>query len=609
MNLSERYMKSQSGRTMLEILIVVALVGLLSLLPLEIYNYVIDKYRSNVLKDEILQRSADLKQQIDNHKKIFNLDKWEPYSKIGVPIDIVENDAYEQNSIGIQITHIEKRICNMTLDGLENLEKIRVNDILYNIDSESLCKGNDKIILYFNLIPSHSIRKKSLEGCPANTPKNADPNTCECDLTQRYFQESTNECICWSEVEIDGECVKSCTTSADCDNNEICENHICVKYENTTTMEPMNTTEVPETTYITSTATPETTSSTPLSSTTTTSVYETTSAPYTTTLWYETTSAPYTTTSWYETTTSTYTTTSQYETTTFVCPEEKPHYDTDTHTCVECLTDTDCENMAVCSSDKICICQITESECTTTDFNPTQCVCCPPEAPVYDSVSGMCKTCDEMHPEWAETGSGYDVTTRQCWAYCRQQKAGIVLLVDRSPSTKSKSVLDEATNTRKYLNRLIPEAVYKLRIPEGIKTAVYRHDKDSSGSFELNRLLKYDKNSQFKIDSARRKIDNYIYNVDNTSFKMAITDVVETVCPKGDKLIIIMWTDGVLTDTKSSIKKMKSKCKNARFYYIGPNENTYSDYFDQYYQIQSLPDDYIDLVNNYMRQEGCIPKK
>ena len=48
MNLSERYMKSQSGRTMLESLIVVALVGLLSLLPLEIYNYAIDKYRSNL---------------------------------------------------------------------------------------------------------------------------------------------------------------------------------------------------------------------------------------------------------------------------------------------------------------------------------------------------------------------------------------------------------------------------------------------------------------------------------------------------------------------------------------------------------------------------------
>ncbi|MBO7257811.1 MAG: hypothetical protein J6V11_02600, partial [Alphaproteobacteria bacterium] len=220
MNLSERYMKSQSGRTMLEILIVVALVGLLSLLPLEVYNYAIDKYRSNVLKDEILQRSADLKQQIDHHKKNFNLDKWDPYSKIGVPIDIVKNDAYEQNSIGIQIRYIEKRICNMMLDGLENLEKIRVNDILYNADAQSPCQGNDKITLYFNLIPKHSVHKKSLEDCPANTPKNADPNTCECDLTQRYLQEATNECVCWSDEEIDGVCMNFCATSADCDDNE-----------------------------------------------------------------------------------------------------------------------------------------------------------------------------------------------------------------------------------------------------------------------------------------------------------------------------------------------------------------------------------------------------
>ena len=224
MNLSKRYIKSQSGRTMLEILIVVALVGLLSLLPLEIYNYTIDKYRSNVLTDEILQRSADLKNQIDKHKKSFNLDKWEQFSKIGVPINFIENDAFESNSIGIQVTNVEERICNMMLDGLEKLERIRVNDVLYVADSEPLCRGNDKITLYFNPLSRRNINKKSLEHCPVNTPKNANPDTCECDLEERYWNELANECICWSEVEIDGKCAKSCTTSADCDDNEICEN-------------------------------------------------------------------------------------------------------------------------------------------------------------------------------------------------------------------------------------------------------------------------------------------------------------------------------------------------------------------------------------------------
>lgn len=284
---------SQSGRTMLEILIVVTLVGLLSLLPLEIYNWAIDKYRSNVLKDELLQRSVDLRKQIDNHKQTFNLDKWDPYSKIGVPINLIQNDEHETDSIGIQTMHVEERICNMTLDGLDHLETIRVNDILYTADVPSLCKGNDKITLYFNPMPNRKIRK-SLEHCPTNTPKNADPNTCKCNLEERYLSEATNECICWSEAEIDGECVNSCTTSADCDKNEVCENHVCVKYDNTTTMEPIYTSTPPETT-MPETTTPETTTpetTTPETTTPETTMPETTTpattTPETTTL-YETT--------------------------------------------------------------------------------------------------------------------------------------------------------------------------------------------------------------------------------------------------------------------------------------------------------------------------------
>ena len=595
MNLSERYMKSQSGRTMLESLIVVALVGLLSLLPLEIYNYAIDKYRSNVLKDEILQRSADLKQQIDNHKKNFNLDKWDPYSKIGVPINFIENDAYEQNSIGIQITHIEKRICNMTLDGLENVARIRVNDVLYSADAQSLCKGNDKITLYFNPLSRRNINKKSPEHCPANTPKNADPNTCECDLTQRYFQESTNECVCWSGEEIDGVCMNVCATSADCDDNEICENHICIKYDNTTTMEPMNTTEVPETTYTTSTTILET--STP-----------------------ETTSAPYTTTSWYETTTSTYTTTSQYETTipettTFVCPEEKPHYDTDTHTCVECLTDTDCENMAICSSDKTCICQMTDTECLSSEFNPTQCMCCPSEAPVYDSVSGMCKTCDEMHPEWAETGSGYDIATKQCWAYCKKQEVGVVMMVDRSPSTFNNTIQG------RRVSDVIMNVLRQLKIPEKMQTTIYMNDYiaflSSSYTISLDSyvVLNYGYHSAEKI---RNKLNSmpYYSSILCTSLSAATMEVTSDICPAGDKLLILMWSDGLLDKcmnyqydwTKQAMKALKNKCSNAKFYYIGPNSSSMS-YYDKFYPIASLPEEYVDSLNDFIRQEGCIPKK
>ena len=205
----------ESGRTILEMLVVVALVGVLSLFPLEIYDYAITKYRSNILKDEILQRSADLKNQIDNHNQKMDLDKWDPLSKIGVPIDLTWDNIDGHKSIGIQVQHVEKRICHMVLDDLVNVAKIKLNNSFYTKNISDNCKDTNEIIFHFEL-PTQNTRTKSTNTCPLDTPKGADPDTCQCDSTKRYLQEATNECICWSEVEIDGECAKSCTTSADC---------------------------------------------------------------------------------------------------------------------------------------------------------------------------------------------------------------------------------------------------------------------------------------------------------------------------------------------------------------------------------------------------------
>ena len=357
-NLKQRILL-QSGRSMVEVLGVIAIIGVLSICALTFYAYLIDKHHANILSDEILQRSLDIKKQLDNRKRNITLDKFDPQSKLGYTID------YDNVHIGIQVYDVPKRLCDMTLDQVKGV----LDSKIYSADGETLlaeCEENNTLVFAFEGPQKLSVQK----GCPAGTPKNADPDTCECDLTQRYLQEATNECVCWSGEEIDGVCMNFCATSADCDDNEICENHICIKYDNTTTMEPMNTTEVPETTYTTSTTILET--STP-----------------------ETTSASYTTTSQYETTIP--------ETTTFVCPEEKPHYDTDTHTCVECLTDTDCENMAICSADKTCICEITSTDCPASDFVAEQCMCCPSDKPKWNETTKMCEVCPTDKPYYSAT--------------------------------------------------------------------------------------------------------------------------------------------------------------------------------------------------------------
>ena len=216
-NLKQRIL-SQSGRSMVEMLGVVAIIGVLSICALTFYAYLIDKHHANILSDEILQRSLDIKKQLDNRKRNITLDKFDPQSKLGYTID------YDNVHIGIQVYDVPKRLCDMTLDQVKGV----LDSKIYSADGKTLlaeCEENNTLVFVFEKVKT----SKRQKGCPAGTPKNADPDTCECDLTQRYWEEATNTCVCWSGEEINGECVKSCTTSDDCDDNEVCEEHVCIK--------------------------------------------------------------------------------------------------------------------------------------------------------------------------------------------------------------------------------------------------------------------------------------------------------------------------------------------------------------------------------------------
>ncbi|MBO7258416.1 MAG: hypothetical protein J6V11_05720, partial [Alphaproteobacteria bacterium] len=77
----------------------------------------------------------------------------------------------------------------------------------------------------------------------------------------------------------------------------------------------------------------------------------------------------------------------------------KPYYNSATNTCVECLTDAHCENEKVCSADKKCVCEMTQGDCSKTDFMGTDiCACCPADLPVWDNSTKKCKACATLQP-------------------------------------------------------------------------------------------------------------------------------------------------------------------------------------------------------------------
>ena len=191
--------KSQSGRSITEVLGVLALIGVLSLGALSGYTWAMNRYRSNVLEDEIMQRSADIKMQLDRRRTQIHLNKWDTLSQVGYPIYL------ENGTTGIVVENVKKQICQMTFDDLiglapASIDAIKVNETEYTSAHNNVCNDdkNNTMIFYFSAdrynaggigkcvpeCPPPFVCERNKCVCPRGTPIGADLTTCTCGVEQ-----------------------------------------------------------------------------------------------------------------------------------------------------------------------------------------------------------------------------------------------------------------------------------------------------------------------------------------------------------------------------------------------------------------------------------------
>ena len=129
------------------------------------YGWAMDKYRSNTLSREVLQRAANINNQLDRRKKDFSLTKFENNSLIGYPIGLAPTTDDNVNLdgphyvIGIQVDEVPGRVCQMTFDGNIGLFDIRVENNLYPKKTKIARSENQNQLQYIY----HSILTK----CPS----------------------------------------------------------------------------------------------------------------------------------------------------------------------------------------------------------------------------------------------------------------------------------------------------------------------------------------------------------------------------------------------------------------------------------------------------------
>ena len=146
-DLKKAYIKYESGRSMVEMLGVLAVIGVLSIGGIVGYSYGMDKYRANETINDIMLKSIDIVANI-NQDKAPDASSWPTTNPIGYPLSFVQdipNDRY-----GIQIQNVPSRVCKMVGDALKNLSIVYVGSEDYTPETEDdPCDLSDKNTMEF----------------------------------------------------------------------------------------------------------------------------------------------------------------------------------------------------------------------------------------------------------------------------------------------------------------------------------------------------------------------------------------------------------------------------------------------------------------------------
>ncbi|MBR5130495.1 MAG: type II secretion system protein [Alphaproteobacteria bacterium] len=168
--------KNQSGRSMVEMLGVLAIIGVLSVSGIMGYSYGMDKYRANQTVNDVMMRAIDVITYADRGVDP-NTVGWPEKNPVGYPASFVLD---ENNVYSVQVQNIPSRVCQMVGDALKTTAEVYVDSVDLANAIEDPCETSDDNTMTF------------------------------------YFEASSN-----------ANNVSECQTDADCGENKYCDMGLC----------------------------------------------------------------------------------------------------------------------------------------------------------------------------------------------------------------------------------------------------------------------------------------------------------------------------------------------------------------------------------------------
>ena len=207
--------RAQSGRSMMEMLMMLAMIGVLSMITFFGYEMAMAKYRANSIIKETNQMAFEIEQQFENEAPVLDLSEYQPddcdwcdeaaegehnIRLAGYDVTVTEDEA--TTAFLVSFMDVDQKVCEKLINtGWSDPYAIFVND--HPVPSAlAVCGANNQIDVAFNNTldtnapdcnPGYGWNEENqrCEACPAGQHNNN--NVCE-ECPQDTYQEG-NECI------------------------------------------------------------------------------------------------------------------------------------------------------------------------------------------------------------------------------------------------------------------------------------------------------------------------------------------------------------------------------------------------------------------------------
>ena len=152
-----KHINFESGRSMVEMLGVLAIIGVLSVGAIAGYSYGMAKYRANETINDIMLRRTDLIRQ-QATVSVPTLDEWTDTATI-YPMELVKMEETvngQQNTVyGIGVSGVHSKTCQIIAEELSSQAQIIINGYQYNgTFNKSFCDISDQNDMDFYFIPT-----------------------------------------------------------------------------------------------------------------------------------------------------------------------------------------------------------------------------------------------------------------------------------------------------------------------------------------------------------------------------------------------------------------------------------------------------------------------